>query len=378
MGYIQFDENAGSATRIESPRTEEVCHAPMPPYLTVDAIRVRYDDQVAVKDLSFSADQGEFLTLLGPSGCGKTTTLRSIAGFVTPECGRILVDGKDITALPAHRRNIGVVFQSYALFPHLTVHENVAFGLRMRHVAKAERRMRAGDALAMVSLASLGDRYPAQLSGGQQQRVALARALVIEPAILLLDEPLSNLDANLRAELRQEIRALQSRLKITTILVTHDQQEALAVSDRIAIMKEGRIMDIGTPERLCDKPMDLFAAGFMGARTVISGRTLNGVFEAPGLTCKGAPESATCIVLRGSRLCLDRAGGQLFMTGIIVSRIYLGDSFETDIETASGRVRIIVPSHTPPPAVGEDCVVSALPGGISFISAEMSPERSDQ
>jgi putative spermidine/putrescine transport system ATP-binding protein len=365
LGVVEI---SGSATRIETYRTGKVRRAHMEPYLAVESIRVRYDNQFAVRDLSFAVERGEFLTLLGPSGCGKTTTLRSIAGFVTPVEGHILVDGQDITALPPHRRNIGVVFQSYALFPHLTLHENVAFGLRMRHVAKAERRRRAADALAMVGLAALSDRYPAQLSGGQQQRVALARALVIEPAILLLDEPLSNLDANLRAELRQEIRALQSRLKITTILVTHDQQEALAVSDRIAVMNEGRIVDIGTPEALCDRPGDAFAAGFMGARTVISGRTRDGNFEAPGLICKGAPETATCIVLRGPRLCLNEAGGELFLTGRIVSRIYLGDCFETDIETPSGRVRIIVPSHAPPPAIGEECVVSNLPGGVSFIS----------
>jgi ABC-type Fe3+/spermidine/putrescine transport system ATPase subunit len=340
----------------------------MIPYLTVDALRVQYGDHVAVKDLSLSAERGEFLTLLGPSGCGKTTILRSIAGFVTPARGRILVDGRDITTLPAHRRNIGVVFQSYALFPHLTVYENVAFGLRMRQIAKPERKRRANAALQIVNLAKLGGRYPAQLSGGQQQRVALARALVIEPSILLLDEPLSNLDANLRAELRHEIRSLQRRLAITTILVTHDQQEALAVSDRIAILNEGRLVDMGTPEALCDAPGDPFAAGFMGARTVIAGHTRSGVFEAPGLSCKGAPETATRIVLRGPRLRLNAAGGELRVTGRIASRTYLGDYFETDIETPAGRVRIVVPSDAPPPAIGEECFVSALPGGVSFIS----------
>ena len=336
-------------------------------YLTVDTIRVQYGEQVAVKDLSFSVTRGEFLTLLGPSGCGKTTTLRSIAGFVTPIRGRILIDERDIGFLPPHRRNIGVVFQSYALFPHLTARENVAFGLRMRRVAGPERRLRATEALEMVGLGMLADRYPGQLSGGQQQRVALARALVIEPAVLLLDEPLSNLDANLRADLRQEIRALQSRLRITTILVTHDQQEAFAVSDRIAIMNEGRIVDIGTPEALCDRPGDPFAAAFMGARTVISGQTRDGVFRAPGLICEGAPEAATRIVLRGPRLRLTGVAGPLAVSGRIATRAYLGDSFESDIETASGRVRIIVPSNEPPPAVGEECVVCALPGGVTFL-----------
>jgi putative spermidine/putrescine transport system ATP-binding protein len=337
-------------------------------YLSVESLRIQYGNEIAVKDLSFTAERGEFLTLLGPSGCGKTTTLRSIAGFVTPTSGKILVAGQDITTLPAHRRNIGMVFQSYALFPHLTVHDNVGFGLRMRQVAKSQLLLRVARALEMVGLAAFGERYPSQLSGGQQQRVALARALVIEPAILLLDEPLSNLDANLRAELRDEIRALQKQFHILTILVTHDQQEALAVSDRIAVMSEGRLVDIATPEALCDRPGNSFAAAFLGARTVIPGSTRDGVFEAPGLAYRGAPESATNIVLRGPRLRLGIAEGQLVMSGKIVTRVYLGDYFETDVEIPSGRVRVIVPSDAPPPAVGEHCFVSALPGGVSFIS----------
>jgi putative spermidine/putrescine transport system ATP-binding protein len=337
-------------------------------YLTVDSLQIQYAGHLAVNNLSFSAEKGEFLTLLGPSGCGKTTTLRAIAGFVAPASGKILVDGKDIIALPPHKRNIGMVFQSYALFPHLTVHDNVGFGLRMRQVGKTERRPRVDRALEMVGLAAHGDRYPSQLSGGQQQRVALARALVIEPAILLLDEPLSNLDANLRSELRNEIRQLQKQFNILTILVTHDQQEALAVSDRIAVMSEGRIVDLGTPEALCDRPGNPLAAAFLGGRTVIAGHTRDGIFEAPGLECKGAPESATSIVLRGPRLRLGSGDGQLSLAGLIVTRVYLGDYFEADVETLSGRVRIIVPSNAPPPAVGERCSISALPGGVSFIS----------
>jgi putative spermidine/putrescine transport system ATP-binding protein len=337
-------------------------------YLTIEGLSIRYGDQLAVKDLSFTARRGEFLTLLGPSGCGKTTILRAIAGFVQPSGGRILLDGRDITTLAPHRRNIGMVFQSYALFPHLTVRENVAFGLRMRHVARAARDLSAGDALAMVGLGLLGDRYPSQLSGGQQQRVALARALVIEPAVLLLDEPLSNLDANLRAELRAEIRALQSRLGILTLLVTHDQQEALAVSDRVAVLNAGRIAAIGSPQDLCDAPPDAFAAAFIGGRTVIMGQTREGVFTAPGLHCQGAPSGANRIVLRGPRLSLSVSGGPLRLAGRIVSRTYLGDYYEADVETPAGRVRVVAPSDIPPPAVGEACEVSALSGGVSFIS----------
>jgi ABC-type Fe3+/spermidine/putrescine transport system ATPase subunit len=338
------------------------------PYLRVEQLAVRYGEQFAVSDLSLTAGRGEFLTLLGPSGCGKTTTLRAIAGFVTPTSGRILVGGQDFTALPAHKRNMGMVFQSYALFPHLTVLENVAFGLRMRNVAKPERRQRAAAALEMVSLSLLADRYPAQLSGGQQQRVAIARALVIEPTILLLDEPLSNLDTNLRVELRQEIRALQKRLAITTILVTHDQQEALSVSDRIALLNAGKLVDMGTPQALCDLPQSPFTAAFIGARTVIAGKTRNGVFEAPGLRYAGAPEGATSIVLRGSRLKMNGSGGQLAIQGRVVGHTYVGDFFETEIETLSGQLRVLTPSNARPPAINEDCVVSALGEGVSFIS----------
>ncbi len=314
-------------------------------YLSVESLRIQYGNEIAVKDLSFTAERGEFLTLLGPSGCGKTTTLRSIAGFVTPTSGKILVAGQDITTLPAHRRNIGMVFQSYALFPHLTVHDNVGFGLRMRQVAKSQLLLLAlREQLEMVGLAAFGERYPSQLLGGQQQRVALARALVIEPAILLLDEPLSNLDANLRAELRDEIRALQKQLHILTILVTHDQQEALAVSDRIAVMSEGRMVDIATPEALCDRPGNLFAAAFLGARTVIPGSTRDGVFEAPGLAhteVRPSLQPISFCVVRASR-APGIAEGQLVMSGKIVTRVYLGDYFETDVEIPSGRVRVIV------------------------------------
>jgi ABC-type Fe3+/spermidine/putrescine transport system ATPase subunit len=336
-------------------------------YLTLERLQVRFGEQVAVHDLSLSAARGEFLTLLGPSGCGKTTTLRAIAGFAEPESGQVRVDGENITALPPHKRNIGMVFQSYALFPHLTVLENVAFGLRMRHVARAERDLRALAALDMVGMRTLAERYVTQLSGGQQQRVAIARALVIEPRILLLDEPLSNLDANLRLELRQEIRNLQKRLGITTILVTHDQQEALAVSDRVALMNGGRLVALGTPQELTDTPPDAFTATFIGGRTVIAGKARDGVFEAAGLTCIGAPEGATSIVLRTSRLTLNGGGGVLSVRGRVTGHTYLGDYFETDVETPSGRLRVTVPVRTKLPAIGEECVVSAAAGDVGFL-----------
>ncbi|MBU2959315.1 ABC transporter ATP-binding protein [Citreicella sp. C3M06] len=338
------------------------------PHLVLSGLTATYGQTRAVDRLSLEIPKGELLSLLGPSGCGKSTTLRMIAGFVPPSEGSVLLGGKDITRKPPHQRNIGVVFQSYALFPHLTVLGNVGFGLRMRHFSKADCRDKARAGLETVGLGAFADRYPAQLSGGQQQRVALARALVVEPELLLLDEPLSNLDANLRGEMRDEIRSLQQRLGITTIFVTHDQQEALAMSDRVAVMEGGLIRELGAPRQLCDAPTSAFSAEFLGARTVVKGTVKNGVFTAPGLSCQGAPEGATSIVLRAARLRLSGApGGPLAVLGELKSVAYLGETFETEIETLSGMIRVITPSDLTPPPVGTTCSITALPGATTFI-----------
>ncbi|MEJ1158365.1 ABC transporter ATP-binding protein [Prosthecomicrobium sp. N25] len=339
------------------------------PHLVLEKVSATYGDTVAVTDLDLTVGRGELVALLGPSGCGKTTTLRMVAGFVAPSAGRIRLDGKDLVRLPAHRRNIGVVFQSYALFPHLTVLENVGFGLRMRHVAREERAGRARAALAMVGLDKLADRYPGQLSGGQQQRVALARALVIEPAVLLLDEPLSNLDAGLRADMRAEIRALQQRLSITTLFVTHDQQEALAMSDRVAVMDHGRLVEVGTPLALCDRPAHAHTAAFLGARTVIEGTSADGTFRAPGLACAGAPDGATRLVLRAARLRFSTSGeGGLDLAGTVTATAFLDDVYEAEVATPAGPVRVVVPSDLPPPPPGSACRLAALPGAAHFIA----------
>lgn len=337
-------------------------------YLLLDDVTATYDGTVAVDSLTLEIAQGELLSLLGPSGCGKSTTLRMIAGFVAPSRGHIMVNGTEITRKPPHKRNIGVVFQSYALFPHLSALDNVAFGLRMRKLSRSAQTIRAMAALESVGLGAFHDRAPGNLSGGQQQRVALARALVIEPEVLLLDEPLSNLDANLRAEMRDEIRSLQQRLGITTIFVTHDQQEALSMSDRIAVMNGGVIEEIGTPEQLCDAPRSAFTARFLGARTVIDGAVERGIFRAPGLTCDGAPEGARQLVLRASRLRFsDAPSDRLALSGTITTASFLGETIEVDLLAACGRVRVTVPSNDPPPPVGIACNVEALPGAITFI-----------
>ena len=228
-----------------------------------DAVK-RYGDFTALNGVSLDIREGEFFTLLGPSGCGKTTLLRMIAGFNSIEGGDFYFGEKRINDVAAHKRDIGMVFQNYAIFPHLTVRENVAYGLKARKTPKAEMEKRVNEALELVQISHLADRKPNELSGGQQQRVALARAFVIEPSVLLMDEPLSNLDAKLRVQMRSVINKLQRRLGITTIYVTHDQEEALAISDRIAVMKDGNIMQIGTPNEIYAKPQNPFVAGFIG------------------------------------------------------------------------------------------------------------------
>jgi len=241
------------------------------PGLRLVNLSKRFGKTAAVQDLDLEIQDGEIMTLLGPSGCGKTTTLRCVAGLLRPDEGEIYLGEKRITDLPPERRGVGLVFQNYALWPHMTVYENLAFGLQLRKVSKAEARKRIGEALAMVRLSGFEERYPRQLSGGQQQRVALARALVIEPSMLLLDEPLSNLDAQLREEMRFEIRELQKKLGITSVYVTHDQAEALVLSDRIAILHEGRLIQVGSPEDIYNRPGNRFVAGFIGLTSFVEG-----------------------------------------------------------------------------------------------------------
>ena len=245
------------------------------PFLAVEDLQVSYDAETTVlHGFSLDVKEGELISFLGPSGCGKTTTLKTIAGFLMPDRGRILVNGKDYTNLPPHKRNIGLVFQSYALFPHLSIFENIAFGLRMRKIPEDSIKTQVVEALRMVNLPGMEARLPTQLSGGQQQRVGLARAMVINPDLLLLDEPLSNLDAKLRVQMRVEIKRLLANSQITTIYVTHDQEESLVLSDRIVIMNQGKIEQIGTPQEIYTHPRTPFVADFMGFENIFEGRVL--------------------------------------------------------------------------------------------------------
>ena len=240
-------------------------------YLTLTDVQKRFGDFHAVQDFNLSASKGEFVSFLGPSGCGKTTTLRMIAGFEQPTTGSISIDGRDVTRVPPNRRNVGMVFQSYALFPNMTVADNIGFGLKVRKRPNDQIKKRVAELLDTVNLPDKGDRYPYQLSGGQQQRVALARALAFEPQVLLLDEPLSALDAKIRVALRHEIRSIQRQLGITTVYVTHDQEEALSLSDRVVVMSQGRMEQVGTPFEIYNFPSTAFVASFVGTLNVLTG-----------------------------------------------------------------------------------------------------------
>ena len=298
--------------------------------LSLSSLTKRYGENTVVKGVSLDVADGEFLVLLGPSGCGKTTTLRMIAGFIPPSEGEIRLGDRDVTNMPPWKRNAGLVFQSYALFPHLTVAQNVAFGLEMRKVPAGEIAPRVAEALELVRLGGLGERYPRQLSGGQQQRVALARALVIRPDVLLLDEPLSNLDAKLRLDVRVEIRALQQELGLTTIMVTHDQEEALTMADRLVVMSDGVVRQIGAQADLYERPADRFVADFVGRSTMLEGKVdTSGQFRTQGglmLRCVAAPNGPATLALRPERLSLGAAaqGSDNAVEGVVTFVSYLG------------------------------------------------------
>ena len=329
-------------------------------FLVLDKLTKRFGDHLAVDALSLSVEKGEFVSLLGPSGCGKTTTLQMIAGFVEATSGSVLLEGRDLLAVRPNRRGLGVVFQSYALFPHLTVAENVAFGLEMQKVARAERRSRVAQALELVGLAAFADRYPRRMSGGQQQRVALARALVIRPRILLLDEPLSNLDAKLREEMQIELRQIQRTVGTTTILVTHDQAEAMALSDRIVVMNAGRVEQVARPEEAYERPASAFVAGFLGKTNVL--RLGPGPSPRCGARDDGVAASARDdgvaagarddgVAVRPERIRFTSAGG---LEGRVATRIFQGNHWLYHVQTAAGTVTVIRQNDGgPAPAEGE-------------------------
>ena len=323
--------------------------------LVLNGLGKSFGKTPAVQDVSLSIAQGEFVSLLGPSGCGKTTTLRMIAGFIRPTAGTIAVNGVVLSSpdhsQPPEKRGMSMIFQSYAIWPNMTVGENVAFGLKLRKMPGSELKRRVDKILDVVQLAHLRDRYPAELSGGQQQRVALARSIVIEPDVLLLDEPLSNLDANLREEMRSEIRRLHDEFKITTVYVTHDQSEAMVTSDRIVVMNHGRIEQVDDPVSLYNRPKSRFVAGFIGRTNFLEGRVDGGTIAFPGFTGAAGlfPGAAltgdVTFSVRPQNVALHHAmpadtSNAWFLAGRIVERSYLGEYWDYVVQPDNADIRL--------------------------------------
>jgi putative spermidine/putrescine transport system ATP-binding protein len=345
-------------------------------FLEIDSVTKSFGVQKVVRGASIAVDRGEFVSFLGPSGCGKTTILRMIAGFETPSSGTIRIDGRDITALRANQRNIGMVFQSYALFPNMTVAGNIGFGLRVAGASSAEISNRVDEMLALIKLPQLADRYPWQLSGGQQQRVALARAIAPRPAVLLLDEPLSALDAKIRVTLRGEIRAIQKDLGITTIFVTHDQEEALSMSDRVMVMHQGVIDQIGTPFEVYNRPSTRFVASFVGTLSVIEGTVTD---KAKGTVKTGftifsginLPEGASngdkiALALRPETLRREGRKDDVVLNGTISAVDFLGSVIRISIQAGENSLTLDMFNDpgSPPPVVGREISVHVAPENV--------------
>jgi putative spermidine/putrescine transport system ATP-binding protein len=340
-------------------------------HLVLEGLGKSYGAVTAVEGLDLAVERGEFVSLLGPSGCGKTTTLQMIAGFVPVDRGRILLDGRDLAAVAPNKRGLGIVFQSYALFPHMTVAENIAFGLEMRGVGRAERETRTLEAMELVGLKGFAQRYPRRMSGGQQQRVALARALVIKPALLLLDEPLSNLDAKLREEMQGELRQIQRSIGTTTILVTHDQHEAMALSDRIVLMNQGRVEQIGAPDVVYSRPRSAFVANFLGKTNMLkgdgdgAGRVLIDGFAVP---VDGAGAGPVALAVRPERLVVAAPGAAGF-GGRVTGRVFQGSYWLLNVESAAGPLIVMRGNDgTPVPAEGEAVSLSFAPRDAALLA----------
>jgi ABC-type Fe3+/spermidine/putrescine transport system ATPase subunit len=308
----------------------------MPAYLVIDNLCVSYDATQVLDHVSLDVERGEMIALLGSSGCGKTTLLRSIAGFIHPDSGAIRVDGKDITGLPPEKRNTAMMFQSYALWPHMTVAGNIGYGLKMRGVGRDAIARRVEEMLALLQMQGFGPRPVTQLSGGQRQRVALGRALAVDPSLLLLDEPMSNLDYKVRIELRHELRALQKRIGITAVYVTHDREEALTLADRIAVLDAGNVVQYGPPEQIFHEPASAFVAGFMGADNAIAlTRRDDGTLSVNGQAAPGEPVTAH---FRSDVARIDAPGGvqgaaELRLSGEVVQTLYVGQGYRYRVRT---------------------------------------------
>ncbi len=338
-----------------------------------------YGNVVAVRDLALAIPRGVFFSLLGPSGCGKTTTLRLIAGFEQSSVGSVFIRGRDVTAVPPYRRDFAMVFQNFALFPHLSVAENVAFGLRMRRIGGAERASRVKEALDLVKLAGYGERYPKQLSGGQQQRVALARAIIVRPAVLLLDEPLGALDKSLREDMQVELRQLQRKLGITTVFVTHDQEEALTLSDQVAVMRNGVIEQLGAPRALYETPANEFVAGFLGASNFFDGRVVGrGVVEIAGHRSAVGDDHAIGaglrLAVRPEKITLSHSLGNGGLRARVSEIVYRGANTHLYLDSAAGPIIAYVQNAAAdamPWQVGDEAACAWSDGSAVVLGAEV-------
>ncbi|GAB4436521.1 MAG: ABC transporter ATP-binding protein [Cyanobacteria bacterium J069] len=352
-------------------------------------------DTLAVRGVNLQVQTGEFVSLLGPSGCGKTTILRMIAGFEKPTGGTILLDGRDITRIPANQRDMGMVFQSYSLFPHMTAAQNIAFGLGLRKLNQGEQQRRVEEMLELVGLGSMGDRFPHQLSGGQQQRVALARALAISPQVLLLDEPLSALDAKVRVQLRNEIRRIQQQLGITTLFVTHDQEEALCVSDRVVVMSQGQIEQLGTPEEIYLTPSTAFTASFIGAMNQIPGFWVDGKVRIDTHPNTSLPDeflqtqpmelpagSRVVVLVRPESITVQPPEQAApphtnLLSGLVTGRTFLGASVRLSVLVGEFYLNVDVPTvQTEAFAAGQLVQLSFSPDQCRVLAIDESPAPS--
>jgi putative spermidine/putrescine transport system ATP-binding protein len=341
------------------------------PFLSIQHVKKSFGTATVVQDFNLDIEPGEFVSFLGPSGCGKTTVLRMVAGFEEPSAGKIMIGGKDVTRLKPNQRNIGMVFQAYALFPNLTVHQNVAFGLKVAGMPKAESDQRVKEMLSIIKLPEFGDRYPYQLSGGQQQRVALARALAPKPKLLLLDEPLSALDAKVRVSLRDEIRSIQKKLGITTVFVTHDQEEALSISDRIVVMYGGRAEQVGAPFEIYNRPATKFVANFVGTLNVLEGKVSDAAsgkvkINTEEVSLKGKLNGSKTgdtlsLALRPEAIALGRhPGHDATLSGQIADVHFLGSVIRVRVGLGQSTVSLDTfnNSNTPPPKIGDKAEIS--------------------
>ena len=352
--------------------------------LEIRDVRKSFKHQTVVQGFDLLVEHGEFVSFLGPSGCGKTTTLRMVAGFEVPTSGTIRIGGRDVTRLRPNQRNVGMVFQSYALFPNMTVTENVAFGLKVAGRPEAERARRVEEMLRLIKLPALGDRYPYQLSGGQQQRVALARALAVEPQVLLLDEPLSALDAKIRVSLREEIRGLQRKLGITTIYVTHDQEEALSMSDRIVVMNEGRVEQVGPPVEIYNRPRTRFVASFVGTLSTLLARIVDpvgGRISVGGQEITVAPLAgvaageARTMALRPEAAVLEigpgtGGDGRVRLRGVVEEVAFLGSIVRTRVRVGDVAISLDAfnSAAAPPPERGAAAAVAFAPEDLLVLA----------